>query len=82
MTEPRVLVVEDDAALRDLLGRGLREEGFAVVTVRDAAGAMRLAGLDCAALILDVGLPTPRRRSSRGAVRRWVTPAGRARADR
>jgi DNA-binding response OmpR family regulator len=57
MIEPRVLVVEDDAALRDLLGRGLREEGFTVVTVRDAAGAMRLAGPDCAALILDVGLP-------------------------
>jgi two-component system response regulator MprA len=54
---PRVLVVEDDGPLRDLLGRGLREEGFSVVTAPDAAGAMRMAGPQCAALVLDVMLP-------------------------
>ena len=30
MAMPRVLVVEDDVELRDVLVRGLREEGFAV----------------------------------------------------
>jgi two-component system response regulator MprA len=55
--ERRVLVVEDDSGLRDLLGRGLREVGFAVVTAGDAAAAMRLAGQGCAALVLDIGLP-------------------------
>ena len=32
MPAPRVLVVEDDAGLGDLLRRGLDEEGFAVRT--------------------------------------------------
>jgi len=53
----RVLVVEDDQALRELLARGLREEGFTVSTARDAAGAVALAERGCDLLVLDVGLP-------------------------
>ncbi|MGX1542650.1 response regulator transcription factor [Streptomyces adustus] len=55
---PRILVVEDDHALRDVLVRGLREEEFRPVPAADGATALRLAdsgGL--AAAVLDVGLP-------------------------
>ena len=58
MTEHRVLVVEDDHGLREVLARGLREEGFAVTTAADGASALRAAAngpVD--ALVLDVGLP-------------------------
>lgn len=53
----RILVVEDDHALRDVLRRGLRDEGFDTVPARDGATALRLArdGIDAA--VLDVGLP-------------------------
>ncbi|MCU1693870.1 MAG: two component transcriptional regulator, winged helix family [Frankiales bacterium] len=53
----RVLVVEDDLALRDVLVRGLREAGFQVDGARDGATAVRLATGPLAALVLDVGLP-------------------------
>jgi DNA-binding response OmpR family regulator len=54
---PKVLIVEDDAELRRLLERGLREEGFDVVATADATAAMAhaRAGLDLA--VIDVGLP-------------------------
>jgi DNA-binding response OmpR family regulator len=51
-------VVEDDHGLRDVLARGLRGEGFEVLTAADGAGALRVAArtpLD--ALVLDIGLP-------------------------
>ena len=35
----RVLVVEDDHGLRDVVARGLREHGFTVVTAVDGASA-------------------------------------------
>ncbi len=57
MSQPRVLVVEDDADLRELLARGLREHGFAVTTARDAASAQALVGAGVDVLVLDVGLP-------------------------
>ncbi|TFV91470.1 response regulator transcription factor [Blastococcus sp. CT_GayMR16] len=57
----RILVVEDDAALRDLLARGLREHGWTVATARDGASALRAAGPGPAAafdaVVLDIGLP-------------------------
>ncbi len=53
----RILVVEDDHALRDVLLRGLREEGFDTVPAPDGATALRLAAGDIAAAVLDVGLP-------------------------
>jgi two-component system OmpR family response regulator len=54
----RVMVVEDDAELREALRRGLAEEGFAVSTA--ATGAELLARFEQEApdaLIVDVGLP-------------------------
>ena len=60
MTAHRVLVVEDDHGLRDVLARGLRDEGYTVVTAADGASALHAAadpGLTIDALILDIGLP-------------------------
>ncbi|MGW2032218.1 response regulator transcription factor [Streptomyces spinosus] len=54
---PKILVVEDDHALRDVLRRGLSEEEFEPVLAADGATALRLATDDIAAAILDVGLP-------------------------
>ncbi|WP_328540434.1 response regulator transcription factor [Streptomyces sp. NBC_00344] len=53
----RILVVEDDHALRDVLLRGLRDEGFRTLPAPDGATALRLAGGDVDAAVLDVGLP-------------------------
>ncbi|MCW2637331.1 MAG: response regulator transcription factor [Blastococcus sp.] len=57
----RVLVVEDDAALRDVIARGLRQAGFDVVTAGDGSGALRAAGAGAgagfSAVVLDIGLP-------------------------
>ncbi|GAA2471468.1 response regulator transcription factor [Streptomyces longisporus] len=54
---PKILVVEDDHALRDVLLRGLRDEGFDTVPAADGATALRLAEDEVAAAVLDVGLP-------------------------
>jgi DNA-binding response OmpR family regulator len=54
----RVLIVEDDHGLRDVLARGLREEGFEVLTAADGAGALRVAErTPIDAFVLDIGLP-------------------------
>ncbi|MEU1804143.1 response regulator transcription factor [Streptomyces sp. NPDC019937] len=53
----RILVVEDDHALRDVLLRGLREEDFDPVPAPDGATALRLAFGGIAAAVIDVGLP-------------------------
>ncbi|MYW70221.1 response regulator [Streptomyces sp. SID8379] len=53
----KILVVEDDHALRDVLLRGLREEEFEPLPAPDGATALRLASTDIAAAVLDVGLP-------------------------
>lgn len=53
----RILVVEDDHALRDVLLRGLREEDFDPVPAADGATALRRAADDVDAVVLDVGLP-------------------------
>ncbi len=57
MTCAYVLLVEDDHGLRDVIARGLREEGFTVVTAVDGAGALRSATADVAVVLLDIGLP-------------------------
>ncbi len=54
-----VLVVEDDRAIADLVGRYLRRDGFGVHVEGDgAAGLAAVRRLAPAAVILDVGLPT------------------------
>lgn len=57
MTDPLVLVVEDDHGLRDVLARGLREEAFAVRTAADGVSALRSVDTTVDAVVLDVGLP-------------------------
>ena len=53
-----MLVCEDDAELRGLLGRGLREEGFAVEAVATGAAALdRVGEVEPDVLVVDIGLP-------------------------
>ncbi|MFE6552340.1 response regulator transcription factor [Streptomyces sp. NPDC004096] len=54
---PKILIVEDDHALRDVLRRYLSDEDFIPVAAADGASALRLATGDIAAAVLDVGLP-------------------------
>ncbi|WP_329485409.1 response regulator transcription factor [Kitasatospora sp. NBC_01246] len=55
----RVLVVDDDAAIRRSLERGLRLSGFAVQVASDGASALALMGGPTApdVLVLDVSMP-------------------------
>ncbi|HEU5302338.1 MAG TPA: response regulator transcription factor [Acidimicrobiia bacterium] len=54
----RVLVVEDDQSLGDVLERGLREEGHAVDLERTVAGAdLALQVSEYDLVVLDLGLP-------------------------
>ena len=54
----RLLVVEDDAKLRELLRRGLVEEGFAVdVTGAGTDALWRASEFPYDAAVLDIGLP-------------------------
>jgi two-component system response regulator MprA len=56
--EPHVLIVEDDTDLREVLVRGLRDEGFAAQGVGTGHELLdRAAGEPPDALIIDVGLP-------------------------
>jgi DNA-binding response OmpR family regulator len=58
MSAPRVLVVEDDAGLGDLLRRGLGEEGFEVRTVALGGDAVSAAARERPdILVIDIGLP-------------------------
>jgi len=53
-----VLVVEDDDELREVLGRGLREEGFGVEAAATGARALDLVETTSPdALVIDIGLP-------------------------
>jgi DNA-binding response OmpR family regulator len=55
----RVLVAEDDSGLRDVLARGLRENGYVVDAVADGEAAMRfLRSYDHAIAVLDWRMPT------------------------
>lgn len=53
----RVLVVEDDHALRDLVARSLRAQDFDVVTAADGESALRSLEPLPDAILLDIGLP-------------------------
>lgn len=55
---PTVLVVEDEAALRELIAESLEAQGFAVAQAADATDATeRLAGFAYDALVVDLRLP-------------------------
>jgi two-component system OmpR family response regulator len=54
----RLLVVDDDAKLSRAVGRGLRNEGYAVDVVEDGEAALMQAAVwDYDAIVLDVMLP-------------------------
>jgi two-component system, OmpR family, phosphate regulon response regulator OmpR len=56
--EPHLLVVDDDARLRELLRRYLSDNGFRVTTAGDAADARaKLAALAFDLVVLDVMMP-------------------------
>src|SRR2546423_13103189 len=58
MSGPSVLVVEDDAGLRGVLARGLREEGFEVSAVERGGEAIRATTERRPdVMIIDIGLP-------------------------
>src|SRR4051812_8004464 len=54
---PRILVVEDDHSLRDLVARGLRAQDFEVITAVDGESALRSVDIGPDAIVLDIGLP-------------------------
>lgn len=71
----RLLVVEDDVRLADLLARSLREAGYAVDIARDGDSAVtQMAVNDYDAMVLDVALP----RKDGFAVAREVRGRGKA----
>ena len=54
----RVLVIEDDVAIGDFIGRSLREAGYVVDLARTATSAEHLiTEQEHAAVVLDLGLP-------------------------
>src|SRR4051795_658977 len=54
----RILIVEDEAELADFIGRGLREEGFAVEHAADGQQAsVAMQGGDWDLIVLDWWLP-------------------------
>jgi DNA-binding response OmpR family regulator len=54
----KILVVEDDRMLRDILARRLKLEGFEVCTAQDGARGVQLARIERPNLIvMDMGLP-------------------------
>jgi two-component system OmpR family response regulator len=58
MPDALILLVEDDRELREMVRRGLEEEGFAVGGVGSGSEAIRRASAERPdALVIDVGLP-------------------------
>lgn len=54
----RILVVEDDIRMLELLCRGLREEGHAVMPASDGRNGLELAtAFEFDVIVLDIGLP-------------------------
>jgi two-component system phosphate regulon response regulator OmpR len=57
-TDIHLLIVDDDARIRELLRKFLMRQGFWVTTARDAAHARKLlAGLDFDLIVMDVMMP-------------------------
>ncbi len=69
---PRVLVVDDEAPIRQLLRRGLESHGYQVLEALDAAsGIAQCAEADPDLVILDLGLPDRDGRELIAEVRLW-----------
>src|SRR2546421_4219715 len=63
--EPTLLIVEDDAPLREVLVRALRAEGFAASAVASARELLEQAVAERPdVVVIDIGLPTPTGRIS------------------
>src|SRR6202012_1763485 len=56
--QARVVVIEDEAAVREAVVAGLRNEGVVARGYGDAADADTILGFATALAILDVGLPS------------------------
>jgi two-component system, OmpR family, alkaline phosphatase synthesis response regulator PhoP len=54
---PRIVIAEDDPAVRELLGHHFERAGYSVVGVSDGMAALRAARNAADLLILDVGIP-------------------------
>jgi DNA-binding response OmpR family regulator len=55
---PRVLIVDDDDELAEVLRQALRESGYAVATVRHGAAALELIGqIQPDLILLDLRMP-------------------------
>jgi len=59
-TGPQILVVDDDAAIRNVICRVLEKNGYVVLTAADGAAAIREVtahGASLALVLLDMALP-------------------------
>lgn len=55
---PRVLIIDDDDELAEVLRQALRESGYAVATVRHGAAALELIGqIQPDLILLDLSMP-------------------------
>ena len=54
---PKVLLVEDDNELRELIARGLRSRDFEVTTAGDGEAALRNSAAIPDVIVMDIGLP-------------------------
>jgi len=54
----RILVIEDESRMLELLRKGLYEHGFTVMTAADGESGLEIATVyECDAIVLDIGLP-------------------------
>lgn len=54
----RILIVEDELRMLELLRKGLYEHGFTVMTAADGEGGLETATAhELDAIVLDIGLP-------------------------
>jgi DNA-binding response OmpR family regulator len=60
MTTPRVLIVDDDEAVRNMVDEGLRRDGFEVVTAANVSDALKhIATQKFDVLLSDLHMPLP-----------------------
>lgn len=72
----RILVVEDEASMRQILRDGLRENGFTVMTAADGEDALQLAAAhEFEVIVLDILLPRLNGLQVTQHLRRRATPA-------